>query len=373
MTPTKQHGGHTGAIRGLLVGAAVVPLAFGFFRDTPVPGLPHTLVAALWVLSLLPAYSYLSTPSTRRRSLPFLPTVSLMYGLYYALPLTLGITDQYFNAPVDPVVDYEYPVELALFGWIAMMVAYGALGLVIREKARIRETEWRPRYLARWGLVFLYGPMLVTVIRFYLGATQTTGGIFQFTMSLYWFGAGLLTILARRGALDRVTKLLLIIGVIAGAILVLAGGSIAPMMMLCAAVGFGLWIGKPSIQAPWVIAAIVILLFAMSLRGVVIEFRKQAWFGDVKLTQSQQIGLMLRLLGTRAENDGVFATVANGVATTGGRSANLDLFANVVRRTPSEVPYWKGETYKSLIGSFVPRFLWPDKPSKELGQAFGHR
>jgi hypothetical protein len=25
------------------------------------------------------------------------------------------------------------------------------------------------------------------------------------------------------------------------------------------------------------------------------------------------------------------------------------------------------------VGAFVPRVLWPDKPTKELGQAFGHR
>ena len=62
-----------------------------------------------------------------------------------------------------------------------------------------------------------------------------------------------------------------------------------------------------------------------------------------------------------------------GFESTTGRSANLDLLADVIRRTPSEIPYWGGTTYLSLVGAFVPRFLWPDKPTKELGQAFGHR
>jgi hypothetical protein len=51
----------------------------------------------------------------------------------------------------------------------------------------------------------------------------------------------------------------------------------------------------------------------------------------------------------------------------------MDLFADVVRRTPDQIPYWNGETYYSLIGLAIPRFLWPDKPMKQLGQAFGHR
>jgi hypothetical protein len=51
----------------------------------------------------------------------------------------------------------------------------------------------------------------------------------------------------------------------------------------------------------------------------------------------------------------------------------MDLFADVVKRTPSEIPYWEGYTYQSLVGAAIPRVLWPGKPTKEIGQAFGHR
>ena len=49
------------------------------------------------------------------------------------------------------------------------------------------------------------------------------------------------------------------------------------------------------------------------------------------------------------------------------------MFADVIQRTPSPVPYWKGGSYVSLVGALVPRVLWPDKPQKDLGQRFGHR
>ena len=32
-----------------------------------------------------------------------------------------------------------------------------------------------------------------------------------------------------------------------------------------------------------------------------------------------------------------------------------------------------GETYETLPTTWIPRALWPSKPSKEIGQAFGHR
>jgi hypothetical protein len=163
------------------------------------------------------------------------------------------------------------------------------------------------------------------------------------------------------------------VAIAAAAAAILAGGSIAPLMMLLATLIFALWIGRPSIAPVWIVAALVVSLFAMSLRGVAIEFRRTVWFGTVELTPLERSLLMLKLLQIRAEQHGMIATAVNGVAATGGRSAALDLFANVARRTPSEVPYWNGETYVSLVGSFVPRILWPTKPTKELGQAFGHR
>ena len=42
-------------------------------------------------------------------------------------------------------------------------------------------------------------------------------------------------------------------------------------------------------------------------------------------------------------------------------------------QTPLAVPLWEGHTYKTLPASFIPRILWPNKPSKQVGQDFGHR
>lgn len=362
-----------GVLRILLIAAAAVPTGASLLTPSDVPGTTRALVTLLWILSLSPAYFYVSTPVERRRPLPFLPVVSVLYGLYYALPLTLGITDQYFNAPVDPRTDYDLAVDLALFGWFAMMAAYHAVGGVVRDRRLTPKTSFDPLVLRRWSFAFLFAGLLLSLLRVKIGDSSLTGGIFQFATSLEWFGAGAIAMLGRRGYLSNPGKVIGTAGIVAAAGIILAGGSIAPLVMLVATVGFGLWIGRPSLKLTWILAAVSIALFAMSLRGVAIEFRKAAWFGSAQLTQSDRMMLMLKLLEMRSERDGVMATVANGVATTGGRSAVLDLFANVASRTPSEVPYWNGVTYVSLVGSFVPRVLWPDKPTKELGQAFGHR
>ena len=53
--------------------------------------------------------------------------------------------------------------------------------------------------------------------------------------------------------------------------------------------------------------------------------------------------------------------------------SGMPTLADVMRRTPSQIPFWDGATYESLSGALVPRVLWPDKPTKTLGQDFGHR
>jgi hypothetical protein len=51
----------------------------------------------------------------------------------------------------------------------------------------------------------------------------------------------------------------------------------------------------------------------------------------------------------------------------------MSAISMVQRDTPSKVPYWNGESYINLIYKFIPRIIWKEKPSEEMGQLFGHR
>jgi hypothetical protein len=57
-------------------------------------------------------------------------------------------------------------------------------------------------------------------------------------------------------------------------------------------------------------------------------------------------------------------------------ASRLDLtyvFADIIDYTPSQVPYLGGKTYEGILWKFVPRFLYPDKPTENWGNDFGHR
>lgn len=46
--------------------------------------------------------------------------------------------------------------------------------------------------------------------------------------------------------------------------------------------------------------------------------------------------------------------------------------SHVIQETPARVPFWNGSSYFPIFFKFIPRLLWPDKPTEKMGQEFGH-
>jgi hypothetical protein len=51
----------------------------------------------------------------------------------------------------------------------------------------------------------------------------------------------------------------------------------------------------------------------------------------------------------------------------------VSAYSYVLDNTPYRVPFWQGESYYPIIFKFIPRFIFPSKPSENMGQLFGHR
>lgn len=45
----------------------------------------------------------------------------------------------------------------------------------------------------------------------------------------------------------------------------------------------------------------------------------------------------------------------------------------VVEKSPKQVPYWGGRTYRTLLVGWIPRIFWKDKPREVYGNEFGRR
>lgn len=59
-------------------------------------------------------------------------------------------------------------------------------------------------------------------------------------------------------------------------------------------------------------------------------------------------------------------TLMKGFARVGDESLE-----RVLEWTPKKVPFWGGDSYSAIPFIFIPRFLWPDKPSRHIWNKFG--
>lgn len=369
---------HSVLVRVLLVLVAILPLFSALQQSSLIPQGVRVLAALLWMLCLLPGIVYLQTPSSRRAPIPFLPVIGVLYGLCYALQVALGYSNQFYRivaeemTPIQPAFEYTQPITLAFAGWALCLTAFGIGSRVFAKRALKLRILWVPEVLQRWGFVLLFGGLVVDLSR-NLSIPLMFQSLFAFSATLALFGAAILTVLQRQRALSPAATGLFAGGLVVLVVSRLSSGLVSGTAFLAAALLLGRWVGGARLKLGTILGMGAVVALILSMRGIIRDFRREAWYSGIQYSPVERVGIMRKLVQVQVEQEGVQRTVEAGAETIIGRSAYDDLFADIVRRTPSEVPYWGGETYKSLVGIFIPRILWPDKPQMQLGQQFGHR
>jgi hypothetical protein len=359
--------------RAAAFAAMVVPLVISAVVESPVPFETRMQAGLLWLLCLFPGWIYLGQGAATRRPIPLIPIIGLLYGLYYALGPALGASNQHYRIVLNPLRDYDDAVFAALLGWLALGVGYLGAKMFLPAKRATPEVEVSGMRRKWYGSVLMITGLLLEIMKRFSPIPAEVGGIFLFVTSLGWFGSGLMVVLAVQKQLTFPFRLLTYLGVLGFFLLGLESGTLSGAAWYGTVIVVAGLIAHRRLKATWVVVMVVAALLLVSLRGVTPEYRRIVWEQGLGGGLVDRTRLRVSLLKKRIAMVGVPETIASGFETTSERSANLDVLAEVILETPSEVPYWDGETYLSLVGSFVPRIFWPDKPTKELGQAFGHR
>jgi hypothetical protein len=357
----------------LIIAAMLVPLIVSVVVESPIPFQTRVEAAFLWVLCLVPSWHYLAAAPVHRKPIPFMPMIGILYGLYYALGAALGAYGAHYKIVLSPRRDYDDAIFDALYCWMSLAGGYFVAKAVVPSKQLEKPEVVPERVLRRYGSLLMVAGLMLQAIRLVRPIPVEIAGILVFVATLGWFGSGLLVTMAVQRRLDLPFRLLTYGGVAAFLLMAVGTGSVANAAFYGTVVFVCAWIGRGGLKISWILSAVLGLVVIITLRGVSDQYRQMAWYAGGAggpLTRSK---LFFKLARDRVNTDGVDGAVAKGFQTSAGRSANLELLADVIIRTPREIPYWGGETYLSLVGAFVPRVLWPDKPTKELGQAFGHR
>jgi hypothetical protein len=371
----------TGArrLRAIVGWAMAMPLLLIALIDSPLSVSDRLLTGVLWALCLLPAWLYLGKPAAAREPIPFFPFIGLEFGLYFALQGIIGTTNVYgrfeltrLGVVLTPEM-YSKPIFLTVVGWSLLLTSYYLTRALLRARVARTTTEWDRRALARWGFRLLAFGVVVEIVQRVIGNPIAIRGVLYFGGTLSLLALSLLTILSVRKQLTHSQNIAFYIG--AAVLLFLRAGTsaTAQLVIIALTILFSVWVGGGKLTLRWIWIGLVAALVFVSIRGVANEHRRNEAFASDQLPLVERSSLIFALLAERVEREGVGSTVLGGWETVAGRAALLDLFTDVVRQTPDVVPHWNGDTYVSLVGGLVPRFLWPDKPMKVLGWAFGQR
>lgn len=360
---------------GLAVTVISVTLGVGLFLfDTPVPWPVRATGAATAILALLPLIAYLVREPQNRRPIPFLPIIGLLYSLYFAFPFAFGVPARAVDRfALDVDSELLLPALLALGGWVLLLGGYLILGRIWQPRSWDLSRFANPRELGLIATVLLVLGIGQEALQIAVDLPQTLGGLTVLVSMLGWIGAGFLVAIWARCGLRGWEKLMTVVGVTSISLIEISTGMVANPARFWLLLFVAAWIGQGrTLRLRWWIVGAVTVALLIMFRGAVGEYRSQTWYG-ADLTVPERLEVFVSTLYTRIDDEGLVDYLDNSVEDVESRSSYAAVLSDVVRRTPKDIPYWSGQTYTSLVGAFVPRFLWPSKPVKNLGQRFGHR
>lgn len=343
-----------------------VPLVItAFFDYTSSYDISLAQAVAAFLLCWMPWAAYRKWLRGERQKIPLFAFLAAMFWLAYAVPLfwSKHELNTYFGRRIlteEAITESLYlAVVSVVCVWLGMKAAAN-LHWLPRIGADVSDSPNRWNYLR---LVFIIGTLVkivVPITAFGAGGRQIVSN-FENTVSVVSFA-----IFARyylRGKLGEFDKLLIFGYILIALVLGVASGwlgSVVGIGVVCLVV-----YSYERRRFPVMVAFLVlpVILFFQPAKEA---FRDRYW-------QANSTGSPIERVGFWVDNS--WKLWSNAFAEQNGQKAEelatgslrrislLQQTANVMELTPNKVPYQHGSLYSYIAVTFVPRFLWADKPS----------
>jgi hypothetical protein len=314
--------------------------------------------------------------SKQRPGLPVFPIICMVYATSYALPV-------YFGDPVINVMtglinqvgrvrvsnaDTTQAIYYCLMGVFAMQVGfwifqYSFFKLFVPRLNLELDIQKGQRMMVFLGAVGIL-----------LAWTESTGSlsvnprylaVFVLFGRLSILSVAYLYVRLLNGQLDRFGKFALWTIVLASVMTGLVSGAVRIALDPLLTIGAVHWMVRRRIS--WKLAVFGLLFFFM-MQSIKAQYRHLTYFrGTVHGSVLKRIQLMQSLASA-----GVTEMLAEdredrteALMKSMGRTDLIHLFGFTIWKTPRLIPYQFGRTYSYFIYTFIPRALWPNKPSAQ--------
>lgn len=323
-------------------------------------------VAIIWV-SLYPSLQYLSDQN--RPPMPFMPLVGLFYLTSFGLPIFAGelkIVSRFSLGIVDST-----SLTLVLLGLIGMNLSF------YYSKSNVWKRTISLSLPAKYSLktisTLLWIFLLLHLANLYSPFINKIPSVSQILDPVGYISYGMFFILWKRNQLSFSHVFFIISFCVPLEIIRRLGSGLLSEVMILGLFMTIVIIGETR-RIPLLIISIVLGIYLV-FNPVKNEFRRLTWT-TVSLSPLERVSVFTDLVYksyTTPKNSNTESPNDSSGDRAIARSAHIVIFSAVVRDTPDRVPYWNGESYLPLLTSFIPRFIWADKPSEKTGNEFGRR
>jgi len=319
-----------------------------------------TYVQALLAFSLMaiPCFAYADWRRTRRTQIPLFAVLAAAHMVFYCL--SVFWTGLLWESAAGTATAVLAMANLGVLG-LKVGMRIGASGLPL---SRVHMPDV-PDDTRNWWLIRAIAACQVFVPFLPVGA----GGDFRQVISIVLYFIPLVAFLilwdaVLRGRGAPVDKALVIVFLAASILAGLAtgwlGGCVGTLVL--ASIAFV----RVRHRLPAVPLAGVVLAM-LFLQGGKSAFRERYWYGNGDAGPVEKARFWI---ATSVERVATLAGQPNGEdlhdsleAPLLTRSSLVTESATVYENTPSLVPYQYGASYRYLLVTLIPRFLWPGKPS----------
>lgn len=331
-------------------------------RDPSVSIEVILLGASVFLLGILPAIHYFLRDGD---ALPIIALHGFWYSIAYGLPSFFN--QDYVSGMSLPIYNLVPALEMTIVALLALYVAYYLIGArcfsrisPLRFSFTLSHSQMRKMGFACYA-IYLSGvalPMLNTL--------PTMPQLLKLLNN--WSIIVLLYEALNRKLSTRQLWLFCFILIFEFA-KILSSGALAGILVLGMTCGILYWLARKKMSYLLLAVLLIFFVFFNSVKG---EYRQLAWSGKLESTSViERARLFFELAIDNVMSSGHMDT--RQMDSNISRLNNVSTLSAVMDMTPSQIPYWYGETYKTLAYTLIPRFLWPGKPRDTTGQDWAHR
>lgn len=331
-------------------------LILPFFLFLAVPDYDYISRTLAWLVFVVGTFPLSVKLQRRSGYFPFIECIMVMYVLYYSIPVFFQ-SEQYIlyktlSAPLLPISPTLLLVAVSLLAfWLGFYFLNPYLRQVRVPKVRLNSDVTK---LFIFAMSIVIGSISLKYLHF--GQAQ---GILNAALPIN-FGIAMLSLLYFTRVVRPIHKAMIICAILTACVVGLSSSMtqavVEPILIFIAAK----WIATGKYQ----VGFIAFLVFLMVLiQPVKLQYRNYV-FGQTDLSYFDR----LEGIGLIFSNYWINGSKGSGELAVSSFTSRTNLLlqtAHIVDMTPRTVPFSQGSSYTYLLITFVPRILWPDKPSAQ--------